>query len=76
MPRYFFHILNGKAVIDEIGLELTNLDQMRTEAIRAAGQMLSDGQHSWKGRAWQMVVTDLDATIVFGVNFSIDRHGL
>ena len=76
MARYFFHILNGKAIFDDVGLELSNLDQMRTEAIRATGQMLSDGQHKWKGQAWQMIVTDADDTIVFGVNFSVDRHGL
>ncbi|MEV4608884.1 DUF6894 family protein [Rhizobium sp. ZW T2_16] len=57
MPRYFFHVLNGKAVVDEIGFDLTNSDKMRTEAIRAAGQMLSDGKHSWNGQAWQTVVT-------------------
>jgi hypothetical protein len=76
MNRYFFHIMNGKAILDDVGLELGNMDQVRTEAIRAAGQMLSDGRISWKGDAWQMIVTDADNTIVFGVNFSVDRHGL
>lgn len=76
MKRYFFHIMNGRAILDDVGLELTDMDQVRTEAIRAAGQMLSDGQHSWKGKAWQMIVTDTDGTIVFGVNLSVDRHGL
>ena len=76
MARYFFHIMNGKAIFDEVGLELTDMDHVRTEAIRAAGEMLSDGKHRWKGQAWQMIVTDADDTIVFGVNLSVDRHGL
>jgi hypothetical protein len=76
MAHYFFHILNGRAIIDEEGLELVDMDQVRTEAIRATGQMLSDGQHRWKGQAWQMIVTDVGGTIVFGVNLSLDRHGL
>ena len=76
MPRYFFHIMNGQAVVDEVGLELPSMDRVRTEAMRAAGQILSDGQQSWKGLAWQMMVADENDTIVFGVNFSVDRHGL
>ena len=76
MARYFFHILNGQAILDDVGLELQDMDQVRTEAIRASGQMLSNGEHAWKGNAWQMVVTDSNGTIVFGVSFSVDRHGL
>jgi hypothetical protein len=76
MPRYFFHIMNGKAILDDIGLELASMDEMRIEAVRAAGQMLSDGEHRWKGQAWQMIVTDADDMIVFGVNVSVDHHGL
>lgn len=76
MARYFFHIMNGKVIVDEVGMELAGMDQVRLEAIRSAGQMLSDGRHAWKGQAWQMIVADADNTIVFGVNFSVDRHGL
>lgn len=76
MARFFFHVMNGKAVIDEVGVELPNMDRVRSEAMRTAGQMLSDGDQAWRGRAWQMMVTDDADTIVFGVNISIDRHGL
>lgn len=76
MARYFFHIMNGRAIFDETGLELASMDQVRKEAVRASGQMLSDGQHAWKGYAWQMIVTDSQGTIVFGVNCSVDHHGL
>lgn len=76
MAHYFFHVLNGKAIIDDVGLDLDDMEQVRREAIRASGQMLSNGEHAWKGDAWQMIVTASDGTIVFGVNFSVDRHGL
>ena len=76
MTHYFFHVMNDKAVLDDVGIELSNMDELRTEAVRAAGQMLSEGQHTWKGQAWQMIVTDAEGTIVFGINCSIDRHGL
>lgn len=76
MARYFFHVMNGRAVVDIVGVELPTMDRVRTEAIRASGQMLSDGEHSWKGQAWQMIVTDENKTIVYGVNVSVDHHGL
>lgn len=76
MARYFFHVMNGKLDIDERGLELPDMDHVRSEAVRASGQMLSNGEHAWKGEAWRMVVADETGRIVFGVNFSIDRHGL
>ncbi len=76
MAQYYFHVMNGQAVMDDTGMDLANMELVRTEAIRAAGQMLSDGDHSWKGHQWQMIVTDAFNTIVFGVSFSVDRHGL
>lgn len=76
MAQYFFHVMNGKAIFDDVGLELDDMEQVRTEAIRASGQMVSNGEHAWKGQAWQMIVTDSQGTIVFSVNFAVDRHGL
>lgn len=76
MPHYFFHILKGQATMDEVGMDLPDMESVRTESIRTAGQMLGDGDLSWKGQAWQMFVVDEAGTIVFGVNCSIDRHGL
>jgi hypothetical protein len=76
MSRYFFHVMNGKAVIDETGVDYPDLASMRREAISTAGQMLSSGEQTWNGKAWEMVVTDDSGTIVFGVSCSVDRHGL
>ncbi|MGX9147992.1 DUF6894 family protein [Mesorhizobium sp. 128a] len=76
MSRYFFHVLNGKALVDEVGVELIDLNAMRNEAIRSSGEMLSTGQQTWAGEAWQMVVTDETETVVFSVRYSVDRHGL
>ena len=76
MALYFFHVMNGKADIDDVGIECADMDAVREEAIRSSGQMLSTGRQSWTGDAWRMTVADADGTIVFGVSFSIDRHGL
>ena len=76
MPRYFFHIMNGQAIIDDVGVELPDMDAVRVEAIRSSGAMLSDGRQAWKGECWQMMVADGAGVIVFGTKFSTDRHGL
>lgn len=76
MARYFFHVADGKMTIDDVGTDLPDMDRVRRETIRTAGQMLSDGDQSWKGNAWRMMVADEAGTIVFGVNISINRHGL
>ena len=76
MARFFFHILNGEFVSDEVGSEHLDMDAVRQEAIMSAGQMLCDGDQSWSGEAWQMVVTDEVGIIVYGLSFSADRHGL
>jgi len=76
VARYFFHILNGEFVSDEVGSEHPDMDAVRQEAISSAGQMLSDGDQSWSGEAWQMVVANEVGAIVYGLKFSADRHGL
>lgn len=58
MAQYYFHIMNGRAVFDDVGMDLADMELVRTEAIRAAGQMLRDGDHSWKGQEWQLIVAD------------------
>ncbi|WP_276121928.1 DUF6894 family protein [Pararhizobium qamdonense] len=62
--------------IDDIGVDYPDMDTMRRESMRAAGQMLSDGEQVWAGKAWQMMVADEKGTIVYGLSFSVDRHGL
>lgn len=76
MTRYFFHVMNGKAVLDDVGVELPSMDKVRSEAIRASGQMLSSGKQLWAGEAWRMVVAREDGTVVFSTSFAVDRHGL
>lgn len=75
MARYFFHIFNGKATIDDVGVDLSSMDAVRSEAIRASGQMLSAGEQVWEGAAWRMIVADETGAVVFGTSFSTDRHG-
>jgi len=37
MPRYFFHVIDGREILDHEGTELSGLREARAEAIRTAG---------------------------------------
>ena len=48
MPRYFFHVIDGKEFLDEEGTELAGLDEARAEAIVVSGEMMRDvGGRFW-----------------------------
>jgi hypothetical protein len=78
LSRYFFHVMDGHALIDAEGTELINLADARKQAITTAGDMLSDkGGEFWGGgRAWTMSVADADGLVVFTLQFSADDHGI
>lgn len=74
MPRYFFHVMDGHAVVDTDGLILANDTVARTEALRGAGEMMADrGMDLWLGNTWVMTVTDQDGLILFNLRFSVDQ---
>ena len=74
MSRYFFHVFNGKAMIDKVGLDIADMDAVRHEAVRTSGQILSSDGYTWRGEAWSMVVVDAADTVVFSTSFSVDSH--
>ena len=77
MPRYFFHIIDGRDIIDNVGTLLSGLREARAEAIRTAGAILRDeGDQFWDGTVWQMNVTDLSGQSVLKLRFSADDQGL
>lgn len=74
MPRYFFHMLDGRAGIDTKGIFLADEGQARQEALRGAGEMLADEDMSiWLGNEWMMAVADEDGVILFKMRFSIEH---
>ncbi len=59
MPRYFFHVRDSAEFIDEEGVELPSLDEVRGQTVVAAGEALKDlGGKFWNGEDWRMWVTD------------------
>jgi len=61
MPRFHFHILDGKNLTDDIGAELADIDAAKVEAVRIVGEVLtSEGLSAdgWQGKTWKIVVND------------------
>jgi hypothetical protein len=59
MPRFYFHIEDDRTHIDHVGVELSDLQAARDEAVSAAGQILRNGAAKalWSGKPWRMWVT-------------------
>jgi len=73
MPRYFFHVIDGKDFIDEDGTELAGIDEARTQAIIMAGEILKEvGPTLWHGAKWHMDVLDEAGVTVVRLNFSAE----
>lgn len=70
MARYFFHIMNSRALIDYQGLDLPDNSQARLHALAVTSQMMSEIDANWKGEEWTMTVTDHDGTIILTLRFS------
>lgn len=75
MPRYFFHIINNRAIIDDEGTELPDIEAARKMALRTAGEILaSEGDTFWSDGKWRMSVADETGKICFTLDFSANTH--
>ena len=48
MPRFFFHIVDGRIVQDEEGQEFANLEDAKADAVASARAIMRDAL--WEGR--------------------------
>jgi hypothetical protein len=71
MPRYFFHVMDGRAQVDSEGTELPDITAVRKEAVRTAGEMLAgaDVAQLPSGMPWQMTVADETGKTVYSLRF-------
>jgi hypothetical protein len=68
--RYYFHVHDDGYVADLEGLELSDDNQARQEAMLAASEFVKDiGPKVWSGQAWQMRVEDETGRHVFSLVF-------
>ena len=74
MPRYFFHVIDGRDIIDNEGSELADLKKSRAEAIQLAGAILRDeGDTFWNGQEWRLWVTDETGATVCALRFTAEE---
>ncbi len=74
MARYFFHVVDGHFLVDAEGTECSGMTEVRTQAIRTAGAILSElGGTLAVGPEWQMHVTDEAKKTVFKLRFSAEE---
>lgn len=75
MPRYFFHVMDGRAIVDLDGTELAGLAAVRTEAIRAAGAILTSEETGLTNAGpWQMTVANEGGDTVFSLRFEASTY--
>ena len=69
--RYYFHVLDGEASLDETGYEFESPADVRKEALQTAGAMLTElGPDFWDRRSWTLWVTDEDGGTVLTLDLS------
>jgi hypothetical protein len=74
VPRYFFHVIDGKDLPDTEGTELADIEEARAEAVVLSGELLRDlGGRFWNSSEWQIRVEDEAGDKVCALTFSADR---
>jgi hypothetical protein len=58
--RCFFHVSYGKMAWDSEGIELQNIAEARSAAVKLSGALLSDIDDGrlWRGTPWRLWVTN------------------
>jgi len=73
MPRYYFDIDSERP--DTTGVELPDRKKARSEAIRAAGEILRDIDGALSTREWTMTVKDESGAVILELRFSVAEPG-
>jgi hypothetical protein len=73
--RYFFHMKNGTATLDDEGMELPDMAAVQKEAVLSSADLIKGhlGPDFWTGEAWTIWVTDQpngDVNTVLSLDFS------
>jgi hypothetical protein len=68
MARYYFHIEDGSAILDDLGMELASLAEAKCEAVRYAGSLICDhAGEFWNSGDWTMTVTNEAGVSLFSL---------
>jgi hypothetical protein len=58
MSMYYFHIKDGKIILDDVGSEHSNLANVQKESLKACREMVTGSPGFWAGEQWELWVTD------------------
>jgi hypothetical protein len=72
MPRYFFHVEHEE--LGEVVVELPDDKAARAEAIKVAGEILSEICGAFPGPEWIMHVRDARGNFVLVLRFSVEER--
>jgi hypothetical protein len=73
MPKYFFDPINSAFLPDELGTECATPEEVKEQAVIAAGEMLRDQcLHLWKTGKLDMFVTDERNNTHLNLSFSAE----
>ena len=66
MPRFHFHVHDGRSTLDTEGSELPSLDHARLEAVRFAGKLMDEeARRIADGEDWHLEVADETGLVLF-----------
>ena len=73
MMRCYFHVINGSArIMDDIGIDVSDVDHARTEATKAVLEMRAqDPQLARESACWALSVTDESGVVLFQIPLNI-----
>lgn len=70
MPRFYFHTNHPseRDIQDDAGFEFPSIHDAKCEAVKFAGQVLSDtGEHFWDTGDFELTVTDNTGLVLFAM---------
>jgi hypothetical protein len=74
--RLFFHLVRGREIIrDESGIEVADLQEAQTEALRAIEEMRREhpsASQDWVG--WRLDVTDAAGAVILSIDLGGRHH--
>lgn len=73
--RCFFHLVNGEqAILDEVGIAVSNLEAVKAEAMSAIGELRRESEgmsnDDWKG--WMLNVVCLEGNLLYSLDLDSD----
>lgn len=71
MPRYFFNVVDGHFLVDNVGTECRDMHEVRNQAITTAGDILRGKEALSESLEWEMHVTDSAKITVLKITFEV-----